>query len=177
MKNMQYVISAVVGILLLAGCGTKRGPKSVGQASKTVPAADPAPEVKVEPPPPTTAPTAPPPSASVPAPPKPSLPPERAAAIVGEWTRNWLSGATGATYRVSFKPESGFSMTSLEEGVTVDKMEFDGIKLSWTESWTETTGSATEQNSARLQPDGKTFLGSSWVPALQTGRKFRLEKE
>jgi hypothetical protein len=178
MKNMQYVISAVVGILLLAGCGTKRGPKSVGQGTKTVPAANPTPEVTVKPPPPTTVRTAPPaPVASVPNPPKLSIPPERAAAIVGEWSRHWLSGATGSTYRVSFKPESGLSMTSLEEGVSVDKMEFDGVKLSWTESWTETTGSATEQNSARLQPDGRTFLGSSWVPALQTGRKFRLEKE
>ena len=88
-----------------------------------------------------------------------------------------MSGATGAIYRVSFKSESGLAMTSLEEGVVVHKMEFDGVKLSWTESWTEPGGSVTEQNSARLQPDGKTFLGLSWVPTLQTGRKFRLEKE
>ena len=178
MNKIQCVISAVVGILLLAGCGTKRGAKSVSQAPMTVPAHEPAPEITDEPPPPITAPNiVPAPVASAPILPKPSVSPERIAVMDGEWTRHWLSGATGSTYRVSFKPDSGFSMTSLEEGVVVDKMEFDGVKLSWTETWTETTGSATEQNSARIQPDGKTFLGSSWVPALQTGRKFRLEKE
>jgi hypothetical protein len=176
MKNMQYVISAVVGILLLAGCGTKRGPKSASQGPTPVPAANPAPEVAVEPVPPTPPPTVPP-TPVTPTPPKPSVPPERAAAMVGEWTRHWLSGATGSTYRVSFKADSGFSMVSLEDGVAVDKMEFDGLKISWTESWMEAAGRTTEQNSGRLQPDGRTFLGSSWVPALQTGRKFRLEKE
>jgi hypothetical protein len=105
-----------------------------------------------------------------------AVPPERIATMVGDWTRYWLAGATGATYRVSLKSEE-LSLTALEAGVAVEKMEFDGVKLTWTESWTEPGGSVTEQNSARLQPDGKTFLGLSWVPTLQTGRKFRLEKE
>jgi hypothetical protein len=175
MKNMQYVISALVGLLLLAGCGTKGGPKSVRQAPTTAPVA---PEVTVKPPP-RNAPTprvAPTPD-TAPIPQKITVPPERVAALVGDWTRHWLSGATGSTYRVSFKLESELSMTSLEEGVAVAKMDFDGMKLSWTERWTEPGGSTEEQNSARLQPDGKTFLGSSWVPSLQTGRKFRLEKQ
>ena len=178
MKYMQCVISAGVGVILLAGCGTKRGAQSVSHGPAAVPAHQSAPEIKDEPPLPTTTPIPTPATTVTPSvPPRPTVPPERIAAIVGDWTRHWLSGATGSTYRVSFTPDSGFSMTSLEEGVVVEKMEFDGMKLSWTESWKETTGTATEQNSARLQPGGETLLGSSWVPALQTGRKFRLEKE
>ncbi len=102
---------------------------------------------------------------------KPEVSLELTSPLAGVWAKEWFVGG-GYEYRLWVGPDGHLSLSASLEGITIENPHFDGVKL----TWTERAGGLTEQSTARLQPDGVTFVGLAWNAELKTTNKFRMEK-